>query len=137
MCRGRQAALGRLCRAATCVRIVDPIRGARQVVDESTRIEGCSARGFGDARVGSVEKSAMLGVELPPTAAMLRELLNLGQIIQSHSLHFFFCAMPDFLGQEQSAAERGVFGMLKMYVFHDVIIASGEFTANPDGQFQN
>ena len=55
---------------------------------------------------------SLLGVEPPPAAIKLRELLNLGQIIQSHALHFFFCGMPDFLGPDVDAADRSVFGML-------------------------
>ena len=41
----------------------------------------------------------MLGVELPQPALMLRELLHMGQIIQSHALHFFFLGLPDFMGK--------------------------------------
>jgi NAD-reducing hydrogenase large subunit len=53
---------------------------------------------------------AVFGVEPPPAAAMLRELLLLGQFIQSHALHYFFCAMPDFLGVEPK--DRNAFAML-------------------------
>jgi NAD-reducing hydrogenase large subunit len=56
---------------------------------------------------------SLLGVEPPPPATKLRELLNLGQIIQSHALHFFFCGMPDFLGPEVDVADRSVFGLLE------------------------
>jgi NAD-reducing hydrogenase large subunit len=53
---------------------------------------------------------AVFGVEPPPAASMLRELLLLGQFIQSHALHYFFCAMPDFLGVEPK--DRNAFAML-------------------------
>lgn len=39
----------------------------------------------------------LFGVEIPETAALLRELMHMGQIIHSHSLHFFFLAAPDLL----------------------------------------
>src|SRR5512143_2412989 len=37
----------------------------------------------------------VLGVEPPRPARMLRELMHMGQIIQSHSMHFFELAGPD------------------------------------------
>lgn len=40
---------------------------------------------------------AILGVKPPRTAALLRELMHMGQIIQSHSMHFFHLAGPDLL----------------------------------------
>jgi len=39
----------------------------------------------------------ILGVEIPRTAALLRELMHMGQIIQSHSMHFFELAGPDLI----------------------------------------
>lgn len=60
---------------------------------------------------------ALLEVEPPPAARKLRELLHMGQLIHSHALHFFFCAMPDFLAGDSSAttltANRSVFGLLQ------------------------
>lgn len=53
---------------------------------------------------------AVFGVEPPPAATMLRELLLLGQFIQSHALHYFFCTLPDFLGVEPK--DRNAFAML-------------------------
>jgi NAD-reducing hydrogenase large subunit len=54
----------------------------------------------------------LLGVEIPQPATMLRELLHMGQIIQSHALHFFFLGMPDFMGKELAPEERNVFGLI-------------------------
>ena len=45
------------------VGIVDPVRGAGQVVDGTTRIGGRSLRASRDARVGAIESAPMLGVE--------------------------------------------------------------------------
>lgn len=59
---------------------------------------------------------ALLGVDPPPTAHKLRELLHMGQIIHSHALHFFFCAMPDFLATGDATTltpNRSVFGLLQ------------------------
>jgi NAD-reducing hydrogenase large subunit len=40
---------------------------------------------------------ALLAVEIPETAVLLRRLMNLGQIIQSHALSFFHLSSPDLL----------------------------------------
>ncbi len=57
---------------------------------------------------------ALLGVEPPPAAVKLRELLHMGQVIHSHSLHFFFCALPDTLyaKENQDLSARSVFGLM-------------------------
>ncbi|RLA93478.1 MAG: Ni/Fe hydrogenase subunit alpha, partial [Deltaproteobacteria bacterium] len=39
-----------------------------------------------------------LGVEVTPQTYLLRELLLIGQILQSHILHLYFLALPDYLG---------------------------------------
>ena len=41
---------------------------------------------------------AALGVQASEQTVILRELLNLSQFIQSHVLHVYFLAVPDFLG---------------------------------------
>jgi len=56
---------------------------------------------------------AILGVKLTPTAEKLRRLLHLAQFIQSHALHFFHLASPDFLlGMDSDPAKRNVFGLI-------------------------
>jgi len=56
---------------------------------------------------------AILGVEIPPTAKMLRELMHMGQFIQSHCLHFFHLASPDLLfGMDAEPAKRNVVGLI-------------------------
>jgi len=39
----------------------------------------------------------IIGVQLTPTATMLRRLLHNAQFLQSHALHFFYLASPDLL----------------------------------------
>jgi NAD-reducing hydrogenase large subunit len=47
-------------------------------------------------------------------AKLLRELMHMGQIIQSHGMHFFHLAAPDLLlGFDADPAERNVFGIIK------------------------
>ena len=56
---------------------------------------------------------ALLGVELTPTAKMLRQLLHMAQYLQSHSLHFFHLASPDLLfGMDADPAIRNVIGVI-------------------------
>lgn len=52
---------------------------------------------------------AALGIEVTPQTRLLRELLLRGENIQSHALHFFCLALPDYLGYPSIlglAAER-------------------------------
>lgn len=56
---------------------------------------------------------AILGVEIPPAAKKLRELLHLGQYIQSHAMHFFHLASPDLLlGFDADPAKRNVISLI-------------------------
>jgi sulfhydrogenase subunit alpha len=41
---------------------------------------------------------AALGIEVSPQTALLRKLLTESQFIQSHVLHVYFLAVPDFMG---------------------------------------
>ncbi len=55
---------------------------------------------------------ALLGVEPPRPARLLRELMHMGQIIQSHAMHFFELAGPDLLlGFDADPAVRNVVGV--------------------------
>jgi NAD-reducing hydrogenase large subunit len=55
---------------------------------------------------------ALLAVEIPETAVLLRRLMNLGQIIQSHALSFFHLSSPDLLlGYDADPAQRNVIGL--------------------------
>lgn len=56
----------------------------------------------------------VLGVDIPPAAKKLRELMHMGQMIHSHALHFFYLAAPDFvLGPSSDPAKRNVFGIIE------------------------
>lgn len=57
---------------------------------------------------------ANFGVETAPTARLLRELMQYGQYIHSHALHFYFLAAPDLVfGPDASPEQRNVFGLIK------------------------
>jgi NAD-reducing hydrogenase large subunit len=50
--------------------------------------------------------------QLTPTAEKLRRLMHLGQILQSHALHFFHLASPDLLfGFDAEVAKRNIVGV--------------------------
>src|SRR5512136_2452898 len=56
---------------------------------------------------------AILGVDIPRPAKMLRELLHMGQITQSHALSFFHLSAPDMLlGWDSDPASRNVMGLI-------------------------
>jgi NAD-reducing hydrogenase large subunit len=55
---------------------------------------------------------AIMSVRIPHTAAQLRRVLNLAQMVQSHSLSFFHLSSPDLLlGMESDPATRHIFGV--------------------------
>jgi NAD-reducing hydrogenase large subunit len=57
---------------------------------------------------------ALVGAEPPRPAKLLRELMHMGQIIQSHGMHFFELAGPDLLlGFDSDPATRNVVGLIQ------------------------
>src|SRR4030042_821157 len=68
----------------------------------------------GSPHLGALKAcDAILGVEIPRTASLLRELMHMAQYIQSHSLHFFHLASPDLLfGMDADPAKRNVIGLI-------------------------
>lgn len=56
----------------------------------------------------------ILAVKVPETAIMLRRIMNLSQIIQSHALSFFYLSSPDIvLGMDSPVADRNLMGIVK------------------------
>jgi NAD-reducing hydrogenase large subunit len=54
----------------------------------------------------------ILAVTIPETATKLRRVLNLGQLIQSHALSFFYLSAPDLLlGMDHPPQTRNFFGI--------------------------
>ncbi|HZW04804.1 MAG TPA: nickel-dependent hydrogenase large subunit, partial [Anaerolineaceae bacterium] len=57
---------------------------------------------------------AVVGAPPPRPATLLRELMHMGQIIQSHGMHFFELAGPDLLlGFDSDPATRNVVGLIQ------------------------
>jgi NAD-reducing hydrogenase large subunit len=66
---------------------------------------------------------AIMAVRIPSTAAMLRELLHMAQIVQSHALSFFHLSAPDLLlGMDYDPARRNVAGLLAE---HPAVVQDG------------
>jgi len=56
---------------------------------------------------------AIMSVRIPHTAAQLRRMLNLAQMVQSHALSFFYLSSPDLLlGLDSDPASRHLFGVV-------------------------
>ena len=57
---------------------------------------------------------ALLNAPPPRTAVLLRDLMHMGQIIQSHGMHFFELAGPDLLlGFDANPETRNVIGIIQ------------------------
>jgi NAD-reducing hydrogenase large subunit len=58
----------------------------------------------------------LVAVNIPRTAVLLRRLMHMGQIIQSHALSFFHLSSPDFLlGLDSDPSKRNIFGLMESY----------------------
>ena len=59
---------------------------------------------------------AVLGVPIPRPAKLLRELMHMGQLTQSHALSFFHLSAPDLLlGYDADPAIRNVVGLIQQH----------------------
>ncbi|MEW5825639.1 MAG: Ni/Fe hydrogenase subunit alpha [Candidatus Bipolaricaulota bacterium] len=99
---------------------VTELRGFEQFCVGRTLWEmpGLTARICGICPISHILASAktcdaILAVQIPETAVLLRRLMNLGQIVQSHALSFFYLSAPDFLlGWDSDPATRNVIGLV-------------------------
>ncbi len=59
---------------------------------------------------------ALLAAKPPRTGELLRRIMNLAQIIQSHALSFFHLSAPDFLlGMDSDPAQRSIFTLFSTH----------------------
>lgn len=75
-----------------------------------------------------------LGVTVPPKVTLLRELMHLGEYIESHSLHLYYLALPDFVGFPNAIAMATRFPFevkialeMKQFGNHIMKVLSGRF----------
>jgi NAD-reducing hydrogenase large subunit len=100
---------------------VTELRGFEQFCVGRTLWEmpGLTARICGICPVSHILASAkacdaILAVQVPPPATLLRRLMNVGQLVQSHALSFFYLSAPDFLlGWDSDPATRNVVGLVE------------------------
>jgi coenzyme F420-reducing hydrogenase alpha subunit len=74
-----------------------------------SRICGLCSCSHQVASISAIEEA--LGVEPPRSVRVLREIMVLGEWINSHALSYFFLTMPDFVG----AAGGGVFELMESH----------------------
>ncbi len=56
----------------------------------------------------------LVAADIPEAAHKIRELIHMAQILQSHSLSFFYLSSPDLvMGFDASPEERNIFGLMK------------------------
>ena len=60
------------------------------------------------AALRGLEKA--VGITVDSTTQLYRELMHHGEMIESHSLHIYFLALPDFLGYDNAVAMADKYG---------------------------
>jgi len=71
-------------------------RAAEEMHWITSRICGICPIAHNLASLAAIEDA--LGIEVNSTTVLLRDLMQCGQMIQSHALHLFFLSLPDYLG---------------------------------------
>jgi sulfhydrogenase subunit alpha len=84
------------------------------------------------AALRGLEKA--LDVKIPAKVSWLRDLMHLGEMIESHSLHVFLLALPDYLGYPNAVAMAAKYGFeakigleMKQFGNHIMKTVSGRF----------
>lgn len=77
---------------------------------------------------------AALQVKVPPKVTLLRELAHMGEYIESHSLHVYYLALPDYVGFPNAIAMASQFPFevkialeMKQFGNHIMKVLSGRF----------
>ncbi|MCX7975111.1 MAG: nickel-dependent hydrogenase large subunit [Candidatus Aminicenantes bacterium] len=75
-----------------------------------------------------------LEIKVPPKITLLRELMHLGEFIESHSLHLYYLALPDYVGFPNAIAMASRFPFevkialeMKQFGNHIMKVLSGRF----------
>jgi NAD-reducing hydrogenase large subunit len=85
-------------------------RSFREMPALTSRV--CGICPVSHALASSLAGDHILAVEVPEPARLLRRLLNLAQLVQSHALSFFHLSGPDlFLGFDADPARRNLLGL--------------------------
>lgn len=75
-----------------------------------------------------------LSVSVPPKVYLARELMHMGEMIESHSLHIYYLALPDYVGFPNAIAMASKFAFevkialeMKEFGNHVMKVLSGRF----------
>jgi sulfhydrogenase subunit alpha len=75
-----------------------------------------------------------LSVKVPPKVTLLRELMHMGEMIESHSLHVYYLALPDYVGFPNAIAMASKFDLevkialeMKNFGNHIMKVISGRY----------
>jgi sulfhydrogenase subunit alpha len=75
-----------------------------------------------------------LSVQVPPKVSLFRELMHMGEMVESHSLHTYYLALPDFVGFPNAIAMASQFNLevkialeMKEFGNHIMKTASGRY----------
>jgi len=75
-----------------------------------------------------------LSIKVPPKVSLFRELMHLGEMIESHSLHIYYLALPDYVGFPNAIAMASKFELevkialeMKKFANHIMKTASGRY----------
>lgn len=71
-------------------------RTPEEDVSMSPRICAICSISHKNAVLRAIENA--LSVEVPAKVALIRELMHMGEMIESHSLHVYYLALPDYVG---------------------------------------
>lgn len=71
-------------------------RSPEEDVSMSPRICAICSISHKNAVLRAMENA--LSVEVPPKVTLMRELMHMGEMIESHSLHVYYLALPDYVG---------------------------------------
>jgi len=81
------------------IRLLETLVGGRDCADVSPIVSRiCAICSVAHALTSLKATEAAMGIQVTPQTNLLRELLFRGENIQSHALHFFCLALPDYLG---------------------------------------
>jgi len=75
-----------------------------------------------------------LSVKVPPKVVLARELMHMGEMIESHSLHVYYLALPDYVGFPNAIAMASKYDLevkialeMKEFANHIMKVMSGRF----------
>ena len=103
-----------------------------EVVNIAPRICAICSVSHKYASIRAMENA--LFVEVPAKVSLLRELMHLGEMIESHSLHIYYLALPDYVGFPNAIAMASKYDLevkialeMKEFGNHIMKIVSGRY----------